>query len=74
MGDMTKLSMFRVLLLLKVSQSEAFWDKIKFPHILHFKINSSEIILLLIGILNFEISSIFAVYKRTCHQREKNEV
>ena len=64
---MLTLQTTRALLLLKVSQSEAFWDKIRFPRYLDFKINSRAKILLLIGILNFESSAIFEAYKRRCH-------
>ena len=60
----------RELLLKEVSQSEALWDKIKYPHYLDFRSK----ILLLIGILNFEISAIFGVYKSICHQGDKTEV
>ena len=64
----------RELLLKEVSQSVALWDKIKYPCYLDFKINSRSKILLLIGILNFEISAIFEVYKSICHQWDKTEV
>ena len=42
---MLTLQTTRALLLLKVSQSEAFWDKRRFPLYLDFKINSRARIL-----------------------------